>query len=93
MASNDNLIEAKNNLAGLFFEEENYTKAISYYEEAIADGCKVAIENIGDLYYKTNDIERAISYYLRNADSISCQVKLGKIYEEIDKYRRGNYLV
>ena len=35
LASNDSLVEAKNNFAGLYFEEKNYEKAIKYYEEAI----------------------------------------------------------
>ena len=76
------MVGAKNNLGGLYFEEKNYEKAIKYYEEAIVDGCREAIENIGDLYYQRDDIERAISYYLRNADTLSCQVKLGNIYED-----------
>ena len=78
--SNDSLVEAKNNFAGLYFEEKNYEKAIKYYEEAIIDGCKVAVENLGDLYYQTKDYQQAISYYLRNSNFVSCQKKLADIY-------------
>ena len=53
MAANDKMVEAKNNLAGLYFEEKNYEQAIKYYEEAIVDGCRESIENIGDLYYQS----------------------------------------
>ena len=78
------MVEAKNNLAGLYFEEENYEKAIKNYDEAIADGCKVAIENQGDLYEKIGDIEKAISYYQRSSNTVSCQIKLGDIFRKID---------
>ena len=69
----------------LYFEEKNYDKAIKLYDEAIVDGCKVAIENIGDLYDQMGDIEKAISYYQRNSMQVSCQVKLGDIFRKIDQ--------
>ena len=83
LASNE-MVEAKNNLAGLYFEDKNYEKAIKNYDEAIADGCKVSIENIGDLYDQMDDVEKAISYYLRNSTTVDCQVKLGDIYKRIE---------
>ena len=48
------------------------------------DGCKIAIENIGDLYDQTGEIEKAISYYQRNSTIVSCQIKLGDIFRRID---------
>ena len=65
MCVEEGMAEAKNNLAGLYFEEENYDEAIKYYKEAIENGCKESFENIGDLYYKINDKENALSFYLR----------------------------
>ena len=48
-------IEAKNNLAGLYFEEENYEKAKSLYTDAMENGCRESFENLGDLYYKLDE--------------------------------------
>ena len=83
LAASD-MVEAKNNLAGLYFEDKNYQEAIKNYDEAIVDGCKIAIENIGDLYDQTGEIEKAISYYQRNSTIVSCQIKLGDIFRRID---------
>ncbi|MGL5314053.1 MAG: tetratricopeptide repeat protein [Peptostreptococcaceae bacterium] len=84
MAAEDNLVPAKNNLAGVYFEKEELESAIKFYEEAIVDGCRDALENIGDLYYKNEDKEKAASYYLRNSEVLSCQIKLGNIYDELE---------
>ena len=81
MCIEDGMVEAKNNLAGLYFEEENYEKAKSLYTEAIENGCKESFENLGDLYYKLDEKEKALSFYLRRSDSLGCQIKIGNIYE------------
>ena len=86
MCVEEGMAEAKNNLAGLYFEEENYDEAIKYYKEAIENGCKESFENIGDLYYKIDDKEQSLSFYLRRSDNIGCQVKIGNIYEEFENY-------
>ena len=74
MCVESGMVEAKNNLAGLYFEDENYEQAKNYYMQAIENGCRESFENLGDLYYKTNEKEKALSFYLRRSDSVSCQI-------------------
>ena len=80
--------ESINNLASIYFEEENYEEAIKYYEEA-SEYINVSFENLGDLYYNLGQKERAIFYYLKNKNSVSAQIKLGNIYEDEKDYEKA----
>lgn len=88
--------EAMLNLGSLYYTgrigEQNYTKAVEYYQMAYERGNPIAAENLGYCYYYGRDVEvdyeKAYHYFIKPAMAGRTE----SIYKIGDMYDRGLYV-